>query len=905
MAQIATSQILFNSPALHSLKRDQLVKLCKIHSIKASGKNVDLIQKLKQHAQTLPKDSPLSVAARSEDTDDAMDVDSDEIEADKENEAAEENMFQMPRPSEQWEVVMETINEMEESSSQSTLSSRPGEFGTGSSKGGTVSSSIKALASSLGLKRSTSSKSILSSVTSNFPVPPLPKRDELLQYSAPYSSIPIPDPASAPQTDHFTFAATSDLLKKFDFNDTQDAAPLPGHALRPGIPAPVDARLSLGLTPATPKGKSKSGPTTTLRLVSNPTSNMIPEPRSTEPSTPQLKPFHTTFDLILGSPSHAMTSWPPEDSTKRNLYPALPESPSRAAPSLSLPQQSDVFIFGSPNPKHRVSDIQFRSAATSVLEEMNKRLQSEGIEGIGSNIIDSLRTNNTPASPTGRTIKPLPKTGRQGLGVKEKFERMHEEQFSKMESIVSRKGAGSASSKSQVMKEDIKIGMKRKSNVLGDTEGNPRRPLGLGRPAAAETRVISNGRRKAAKIPGAFGDDDEEEEEEDDDEAQDRAGKKPRVEFKDAEDTGQTLDATQREREAMRRKLEMNKARRRSSAGRPSLARTSLLQKPKPEAKPSRFGFISTAAKSIVRGVWGSRKPSGPVAPPSEVPKLVKPIAVKSMGPPENKKATISSLNSAKPGNSSLRPPSSRLDGTMNSTASSRSRSPIPSFNSTTRPSSTRTSTMDTKRSSLMTRGIGQMGTRTSSGTSSAVSSMGARTSLATTAEGSRKSSTSSSRLLAPTASSLAKTGQKGGPSKGKPLESVLEPRPIFSKPLVVPLGSGIPSPIRTAQTVTIAPVSEDNAAPTRQRTMGRKPRISRSKVIAKLASQRAASGPRPSIGTNGAGKIRSSMGANAAQRKSFASAGGSGLLMSAKKRARQSEYSRRKSRGPGVPMDV
>ena len=61
-----TTQILFNSPALHSLKREQLVKLCKIHAIKANGKNVEMIQRLRQHAQTMPKDSPLSIAARSE-----------------------------------------------------------------------------------------------------------------------------------------------------------------------------------------------------------------------------------------------------------------------------------------------------------------------------------------------------------------------------------------------------------------------------------------------------------------------------------------------------------------------------------------------------------------------------------------------------------------------------------------------------------------------------------------------------------------------------------------------------------------------------------------------------------------------------------------------------------------------
>jgi len=141
-----TTQILFNSPALHSLKREQLVKLCKIHSIKANGKNIDLIDKLKRHAQTLPKDSPLSIAARSESTgfvpcppqDDQTDEEAAPQEA---NNAADQ--FSMPRPSEQWEVVMESIQEIEENSSQGTLSSLrtlgsnnggAGEFGTGSSK---------------------------------------------------------------------------------------------------------------------------------------------------------------------------------------------------------------------------------------------------------------------------------------------------------------------------------------------------------------------------------------------------------------------------------------------------------------------------------------------------------------------------------------------------------------------------------------------------------------------------------------------------------------------------------------------------------------------------------------------------------------------------------------------------
>ncbi len=81
-----TTEILFNSPALHSLKRDQLVKLCKIHSLKANGKNAELIDRLKQRAAQLPPD----------DDDDTK----------------------MPRASEQWEMVMDDIEEVDEPSSE-------------------------------------------------------------------------------------------------------------------------------------------------------------------------------------------------------------------------------------------------------------------------------------------------------------------------------------------------------------------------------------------------------------------------------------------------------------------------------------------------------------------------------------------------------------------------------------------------------------------------------------------------------------------------------------------------------------------------------------------------------------------------------------------------------------------
>ncbi|EED81355.1 predicted protein [Postia placenta Mad-698-R] len=185
-----TTQILFNSPALHSLKREQLVKLCKIHSIKASGKNAELIERLKQRAQELPQseDGTLHIGGLTFPSD--VDV----------------PRFQMPRPSEQWEIVMEDIEEVQESTSLGTISSKgslrtqgtAGEFGTSNSKSSTVGTSIKALATSLGIKRATSTKSSNSEQR-----PPSiwdgSRQDELTKHAVPYSELP-PAP-SLPRTD--------------------------------------------------------------------------------------------------------------------------------------------------------------------------------------------------------------------------------------------------------------------------------------------------------------------------------------------------------------------------------------------------------------------------------------------------------------------------------------------------------------------------------------------------------------------------------------------------------------------------------------------------------------------------------------------------------------------------------
>lgn len=210
----------------------------------------------------------------------------------------------------------------------------------------------------------------------------------------------------------------------------------------------------------------------------------------------------------------------------------------------------------------------------------------------------------------------------------------------------------------------------------------------------------------------------------------------------------------------------------------------------------------------------------------------------------------------------------------------------------------------------------------------------------------------SSSRLHAPTASSLAKINGRVATTLGTPESSskYASRIPIVRKPntltsitnnfthdattkLISPLAaekvsSKLLSPTPFSQSditamenetkVEITPALGANGQLQRQRTLsGRKPRISRSKVISRLASQRANAvkngtpnikAPRTSATGKpalSAGRTRSSLGIKTnrpAGRSSHSglrvASGGSDLLMSAKKRARQSEYyARRRSR--------
>ena len=260
--------------------------------------------------------------------------------------------------------------------------------------------------------------------------------------------------------------------------------------------------------------------------------------------------------------------------------------------------------------------------------------------------------------------------------------------------------------------------------------------------------------------------------------------------------------------------------------------------------------------------------------------------------------------------------------------------------------------------------GFSSLGTKTGlSANSSHVSSMGAKSNIRTSATNLEKQATSiprlrtSSTLMAPTASSLAKTNSHSripistvshnetstftkattsskqrlamSPQPSVTLEQITNsprsparsPRPakVFSQPLS-PLAARPPMSFATAATSIAGQAGEEKPCssskipvPPKAKVLpGRRPRISRSKVIARLASQRAGgAGSSANARTERAsGKVRSSMGAEVAGRagQSYGSARGGDMVMSAKKRVRQSEHARRRSRtiaGEGRQMDV
>lgn len=122
----SSTDILHNSHALSSLKRAQLVQLCKRYGIKAAGKNTELVEKLQEYARNRPADAPMTIMTSD------MEYNSLDETTDGEEDGPAVARTKV-RPSEIWEVIHEETNEEMETIDES-------QHGSYNSKKGSVNS---------------------------------------------------------------------------------------------------------------------------------------------------------------------------------------------------------------------------------------------------------------------------------------------------------------------------------------------------------------------------------------------------------------------------------------------------------------------------------------------------------------------------------------------------------------------------------------------------------------------------------------------------------------------------------------------------------------------------------------------------------------------------------------------
>ena len=397
------------------------------------------------------------------------------------------------------------------------------------------------------------------------------------------------------------------------------------------------------------------------------------------------------------------------------------------------------------------------------------------------------------------------------------------------------------------------------------------------------------------------------------------------------------------------------------------------------KVKPARLGFFASA-KSLVQNVWnrgaGSKPSNVPVSKPAQ-PKQETRTLPKST---EAKKSAMVPGSSGAPplGSQTKRTPSGSSNSSVQTNAPGRSTLARPVTSGDNKESATSTCTRFGKSPSLnppnssiavnarssTVAGYGQshnrgislvgfssLGRKTGlAANNDYASPMGAKSNVGTSAVNLQKQvdgiprPRTLSTLMAPTASSLAKTNNQARvqvstrnenstlnratsskqrfamspPLSAAALEQItnspqspaLSPRPakIFNQPLTPPPARA-PMSLTAAATSIVGQSAEEKPTPSVKPSdlskakvlPGRRPRISRSKVIARLASQRAAgAGPSTNAGTQrSGGKMRSSVSAEVAgkTRRSYAGTRGGDMVMSAKKRLRQSEQARRRSR--------
>jgi hypothetical protein len=261
------------------------------------------------------------------------------------------------------------------------------------------------------------------------------------------------------------------------------------------------------------------------------------------------------------SPGNTELSQAPVSSAKvypklsddiQDLFSPAPKQPGKQKEVVGIPR-SEPFLFGSPLPRHSVSNKAFDTAAASVLEEMNKRLSAAGVQKVEADVFGSAPLSLTAANADTGNHHALGKFGR--------FDKVHEEQFNKMDSIANHYAAKRAAPGSK----------KRKSDVLGHGPAPERK-----RSSAGTGVISSTSHNKRMGIPGGFGDEEEEADEVQEEEDR-RMSKRVRVLEEDGgKDKGRRLTISskktkaeekqaERERAATRKMLKVRKEKRRSS----------------------------------------------------------------------------------------------------------------------------------------------------------------------------------------------------------------------------------------------------------------------------------------------------------------------------------------------------
>ena len=265
----------------------------------------------------------------------------------------------------------------------------------------------------------------------------------------------------------------------------------------------------------------------------------------------------------------------PSDATVDIFSPAKPTPVTKKPDVPPKPQsrlsvlQNEPFLFGSPLPRHSMTNTQFDNAAQEVLEEMNRRLAEAGVH----------KVEKTVLAGAGKALPPVPPPKTQGRPANDRFAKTHEKTFDKMDSIVNHYAARRPAPGAPAT-QPAALARKRKSEAVA-----PR-----GAPAVkrqnnvAQTRVFSSGSRKKMVVPGGLGVGEEDEDEEPEAAGDRRSTKRIRTagdedvhkgrrlsllpeDGKTTEERAQEQKKRDREREIIKKKIEA----RRNSLGRSSV----------------------------------------------------------------------------------------------------------------------------------------------------------------------------------------------------------------------------------------------------------------------------------------------------------------------------------------------